>query len=134
MRLLLCLFIAASCSLSGCASIQEPYAELDTSRTGRADIDESSVVITGYGSQMNMRPQTHVMLEPGKQLVSVRTLRSDARIRSKIATLAIDAKPCLRYFVVAKHPVGANPQDWYVEITRTEPIPECQVATPVSAK
>jgi hypothetical protein len=134
MRLVLRLFIAASCSLSGCATTQEPYAELDTTRIGRANIDESSVVITGYGSQMNMRPQTRVMLQLGRQLVEVRTLRSDARIKSKIATLAIDAKPCVRYFVVAKHPVGANPQDWYVEISNTEPMPECQVAASVSAK
>jgi hypothetical protein len=133
MRIPAILFATACCRLAGCAT-EEPYAELDTTRIARADIDESSVVITGTDTQLRIRPQTRVMLRPGKQLVEVRTLRQDARLNSRIATLAIDAKPCFRYFVVAKHPVGAHPQDWYVEIVGAEPIPECQISGAAPAR
>lgn len=95
-------------------------------------MEQSPVLIAGAGAQMKMRPQAKATLEVGKQLVELRTLRNDRGIRSKLATLALDARPCMRYFVVARHPVGANPNDWYVEIVKTEPIPECTPTAPAS--
>lgn len=115
--------------LHACASTT-PYAEIDGNPIHGADMEQSPVLIAGAGAQMKMRPQAKATLEVGKQLVELRTLRNDRGIRSKLATLALDARPCMRYFVVARHPVGANPNDWYVEIVKTEPIPEC---TPTAA-
>jgi hypothetical protein len=132
-RLNLAAVFTLTLAVSGCATL-EPYALLDTNRIGTAAVDESGVVITAAGPQAMLRGQAHVMISPGKQLVEVRTLRTDPKIGSRLATLPIDAKPCFRYVIVAKHPVNNHPRDWYAEIISAEPIPECVAAMAQTAK
>jgi hypothetical protein len=118
------LLAALACGSSACTSIT-PYAEVTGVRQQLADPNEASVRVMGVNGKLYPSGWATLKIEPGPQMLLMRTTRSDGRRMSQDATLPLDAKPCMRYYVVAKHESQVKVEPWWLEIKSIEPIGEC---------
>ena len=123
------LAIAANVLLSACVT-QRPYAIVSGERQQAADPTEASVRIMGVDGKMYPSGWSKLTLEPGQHMVLMRTTRSDGRRMSPDAMLPLDAKPCMRYHVVAKHGSSLAVEPWWLEIKKVERIGECVLERP----
>lgn len=123
--------VAAVLVLSGCAT-QRQYAAV-TGRIGAAaPFDTAGVAITGIDGQMFFDAKEEREIAPGFHALMVRTTRQErnlGRASSKKerdpAYAYLNAKPCMRYFVVARYESGDPDSPWRPEIARAEPIDGC---------
>jgi hypothetical protein len=125
-----CIALFAALLLSACAT-PGPYAEVVGERQTHSELDEESVRIVGVDGKLDLSGSVSVTLQPGFHMLLVRTTRKGGRRGSQDATLPLNAKACLRYFVVAKHESMSLVDPWNLEIKKTEPIDECLAKFPV---
>ena len=123
------LAIAASVLLSACVT-QRPYAIVSGERQQAADPTEASVRIMGVDGKMYPSGWDKLTIEPGQHMVLLRTTRSDGRRMSPDAMLPLDAKPCMRYHVVAKLESSLVLEPWWLVIKKVERIGECVLPEP----
>lgn len=123
---------AGALALAGCAS-PGPYAEVTGERIGAADLHEAEVRIAGVDGRLDAGGSTSVVLEPGFRMVLVRNTRIEGRRMAAEAMLPLDAKPCMRYYVVARHESMSRVEPWSLEIKKVEPIAECAARFPQAA-
>ena len=121
--------ILAALAVSGCAT-PGPYAEVTGERLSVSDATEEPVQIVGVGGRLLTSGPTSVAIEPGTQMLLVRTTRRDGRRVGPDAMLPLNAKPCMRYYVVAKHESQLTVEPWWLEIKKVEPIAECLAKFP----
>ena len=96
------LLVAGLFSLVGCSNI--PYAIIDGSRSKVTDVNSSNVIITGIDGQMHFDMDATKNIEPGVHTIRLSSTRLSRRSgRQSHREIQIDAKPCKRYVVAAKH-------------------------------
>jgi hypothetical protein len=125
--------LAAALLLSACAN-QRQHAAV-TGRIGAAaPFDTAGVAITGIDGQMYFDGKEEREIKPGFHALMVVTTR-EKRALGRVPTMKdrdsayiyLDAKPCTRYFVIARHESGDPDSPWKPEIARAEPIDGCEV-------
>lgn len=124
----LSLLVGGLFSVVGCSNI--PYAIIDGSRSKVTDIDSQNVMITGIDGRMYFDSYFVRNIEPGEHTIRL----TSTRINSKGKLLShknikLDAKPCKRYVVAAKHDKNKRftNKHWEVEVLRVEDIPWCKL-------
>lgn len=123
--------VAAALVLSGCAT-QRQYAAV-TGRIGAAaPFDAAGVAITGIDGQMYFDGKEEREIRPGFHALMVVTTREKRSLgfasslkERDPAFVYLNAKPCMRYFVIARHESGNPDSPWKPEIARAEPIDGC---------
>lgn len=124
--------VAAVLVLSGCAT-QRQYAAV-TGRIGAAaSFDTAGTAITGIDGQMYFDGKEEREIKPGfhaLRVISTRENKSLGRASGmkerNPAYVYLNAMPCMRYFVIARHESGALDSHWKPEIARAEPIDGCK--------
>lgn len=116
-------------ALAACAT-PGPYAEVTGDRVSVADPNEESVRIVGVNGKLDLSSPSTVTIDPGRNMLLVRTTRKDGRKMSPDAMLPLNAKPCTRYYVIAKHESQLRVEPWSLEIKKVEPIGECLAKYP----
>ena len=129
MKLKYPILIAVVMVVSGCAT-PGPYAEVTGERAGATDLNEESVRIVGVNGKLDLSGSLSVTIDPGKNMLLVRTTRKDGRRMSPDAMLPLNAKACTRYYVIAKHEAPLTVEPWSLEIKKVEPIGECLAQYP----
>jgi hypothetical protein len=123
--------IAAVLALTGCAA-QHQYAAV-TGRIGAAaPLDIAGVAITGIDGQIHFDGREEREIKPGFHTLMVITTREKRSLgrasgmkEREPAYIDLNAKPCMRYFVIARHESGDPDSPWKPEIARAEPIDGC---------
>ena len=125
MKKLICL--APLFLLAACAS--GPYAIIDGSRSDITDANSHDVMITGIDGQMYFEGLEIRNVAPGPHYLQLASTRLSHRGAPTYETLVLDAKPCTRYLVAAKHDTTLefDNRDWVAHVIRTEPIAGCKV-------
>lgn len=124
-------------ALMGCATTG-PYAEVTGDKLERADGHEEQVLVMGVDGKLDVRGSLTETMEPGLRMVLLATARQDRRGTNSSSVVPLNAKPCLRYYFVARHESMFAVQPWKLVLKNVEPIPECVAKypqhTPVPAK
>lgn len=118
--------------VAGCAT-PGPYAEVTGERTARADPHEESVIVMGVDGTLDPVGSETATIEPGFRTVLLATARKDRRGQRPMATVPLNAKPCLRYFFVARHESMTLVDPWRLVLKDVQPIPECVAKYPDAA-
>ncbi len=132
--------ILLAIALCGCASTaQGPYAEISGERMMQADVLEEGIRILAVDEQLSLGGSQLERLEPGLRLLRLETARVQAAPQFQqisrhkpllggikgALTLPLNAKPCLRYHVAARHESMSQIEPWQLVLRDVEPIPEC---------
>ena len=114
--------LLAACA-SGGGMYDQPYALFEPeARRPAADTRAAFVLkIDGVDQTINRADP----VAPGMRQVVVSIPGAPGMSESVHATMSIDAKPCMRYYLAARRP-SATSRDWSPFIAATEPIGECQ--------
>jgi hypothetical protein len=118
--------------LVGCAT-SSPYAEVSGEKVAKADGYEEEVYILGIDGKLDLTGSKTAFVEPGQRLLMLGTTRQGRSRNSASAYVPLNAKPCLRYYFVARHESMTNVEPWSIVLTNVEPIPECVAKFPGSA-
>jgi hypothetical protein len=122
------LFLLAA-GLAGCAT-PGPYAEVSGEKVLRADLNDEQVLVMGVDGRLIPRGALTETLEPGLRMVLLATTRRDRRGENPSSVVPLNAKPCLRYYFVARHESMSDVQPWQLVLKNVEPIPECVAKYP----
>ena len=127
----------SSCVLMGCATTG-PYAEVTGERIERADGKEEPVLVMGVDGKLDVMGSMTKTIDPGLRMVLLATTRQDKRGANPSGVVPLNAKPCLRYYFVARHESVFAVRPWQLVLKNVEPIAECIAKypqhTPVPAK
>lgn|SRR5512146_1183984 len=105
------------------AACSTPYSQLVGYRYHVTDIDTYPVTVTRVDDTSYHR--LPVLVEPGTHQVTVQAPPA-AGILGQTRTIALDVKPCTRYYLVAVKPNRLS-QDFDVKVDYSEPVPGCRV-------
>lgn len=121
------MFFAPLALLTACAS--GPYAIIDGSRSDITDANSHDVVITGIDGQMYFQGLKIRNVDPGPHYIQLASTKVDRQGNPTYNTFILDAKPCTRYLVAAKHgsTLEFDTRDWVTEVIREEPVAGCEV-------
>lgn len=127
--------VASVIALAGCAT-QRQFAAV-TGRIGAAaPFDTAGVAITGMDGQMYFDDKEEREIKPGFHALMIITTREKRSLgrgsgmkERDPAYVYLNAKPCMRYFVIARHESGDPDSPWKPEIARAEPIDGCIAET-----
>ncbi|MCW9016400.1 MAG: hypothetical protein OQJ89_05510 [Kangiellaceae bacterium] len=124
----LSLLVGGLFSVVGCSNI--PYAIIDGSRSKITDVDSHNVMITGIDGRMYFDSDTVKNIEPGEHTIRLASTRINARgMLLSYKDIKLDAEPCKRYVVAAKHDKNKrfSNKHWEVKVLRVEDIPWCEI-------
>jgi hypothetical protein len=116
-------------ALTGCAT-SLPYAEVSGEKVTRADPREEEVFVTAIDGKLDLRGSKTATIEPGQRLLVLDTARQGRSRNRTGAYVPLNAKPCLRYYFVARHESMTQVEPWSLVLTNVEPIPECVAKFP----
>lgn len=116
-------------TLLGCAT-QGPYAEITGEKIGRADSFEEQVLVMGVDGKLDLSGSLTQTVDPGLRLVLMETTRTHRRSKDSSVVVPLTAKPCLRYYFVARHESMSAVGPWQLVLKNVEPIPECVAKFP----
>ena len=126
-RVVLMVLIAGA--LTGCAT-SRPYAEVSGEKVTRADPREEEVFVTAVDGKLDLTGSKTAFIEPGQRLLVLDTARQGRSRNRTGAYVPLNAKPCLRYYFVARHESMTEVEPWALVLTNVEPIPECVAKYP----
>lgn len=115
--------------LLGCAT-QGPYAEVSGEKIGRADSFEAQVLAMGVDGKLDVPGSLTLTLEPGLRMVLLDTTRRHRKSKDSSVVVPLNAKPCLRYYFVARHESMSEVDPWQLVLKDVQPIPECVARFP----
>lgn len=119
--------LALLATVVGCAD-RGPYAEVVGDWYTVSDGFEGPVLITAVDDLHDLNGSDSKVLDPGPRSIQVSSVRRGQRGKNIIeysARIAIDAKPCMRYYVVAVHRTMLWTGPFKPVLKREEPIVEC---------
>jgi hypothetical protein len=115
---------AAAVLASGCV----PYAIIDGSGIATTDTSVRKVTIMAVDDQMYPGQPYEVQVDPGPHLLEVSTTMTDHTGLVTHMPFGVNAKPCVRYYVVAKHEAPVLSQNnWEPILVQQEPIAGCKL-------
>ena len=114
--------VAALAALSGCATY-DTFSYIDGNRYFLANINTFSVIVLDVDGVSYAR--NPVMIDPGKKVIRVQGPPVAGFTYGEARTLALDVKPCMRYYLKA---VKQNPlqHDFTPEVDYEEVIAGCR--------
>lgn len=115
-------FLAVVAALTGCATY-EPFSYIDGNRYFLANLNTYSVIVLDVdGVSYNRNP---VMIVPGKKVIRVQGPPAPGFTYGEARTLALDVKPCMRYYLKAVKRNSLE-QDFTPEVDYEEAIAGCR--------
>jgi hypothetical protein len=125
-------------TLTACATAtKQPWAEVIGDRVAVGDSSASPVQFLAVDGNSLIGAPAWVQMEPGLRALTLATERGrkPASPKSRVprppaqlvpsVTLALDARPCMRYLIQARHDEGLSDRRWRAEMARIEPIAQC---------
>lgn len=113
--------LLAACA-TGSSPYSEPYALFEADP--RSDVRDTRPAVPMKIDGTLVRIGERYPVAPGVRQVEVSIPGARAMSDSERQTLAIDAKPCVRYYLTAKRSTRTS-DDWRAMVEYTEPIGEC---------
>ena len=120
--------VLAAGGLPGCASLDYHYSQISGQRYHVSDIDTYSVSILRIDGQSTILHPTPV--DPGLRKIMVQGPPDGVSREGRQKEIALDVKPCTRYYLVAVKPTRIA-SDFDVRVDYQEPVGGC---TPPIAK
>jgi hypothetical protein len=116
--------------LFGCSSV--PYAIIDGSRASKTDNLSYNVIVTGVDGKLTFFDEPTKNIKPGTHTIRVTTTKPGKPTMKDSKTWLLDAKPCKRYVVAAKHDENKRFSNkyWELDLIRVEDIGGCKVPEP----
>ena len=112
--------LAAIAALAGCATT--PFSYIDGNRYFKAELNSYSVIVLDIDGQSYTR--NPVMIEPGRHVIRVQAPPASGFRYGEARTIAIDVKPCQRYYLKAVKKNSLE-QDFDPQVDYVEPIAGC---------
>jgi hypothetical protein len=108
----------------------KPYAVIDGSMSPQTDNKIYDVTISGIDGQLFMDGSKTRNVKPGFRLIQLTTTKADRRGDFTYTSFPIVTKPCIRYYVAAKHASSLkyDNKSWEVVVIKEEEIPSCMNA------
>jgi hypothetical protein len=114
--------LVGAVALASCASTDYHYSQLVGTRYYRAPIDTYPVTILSVdGKSTTLRP---VLVDPGLRKVTVQGPSGAANPTGEQREIALDVRPCMRYYLVAVRP-NRIVADFDVRVDYQEPVSGC---------
>ena len=130
--------LVSVCLLAACANAPKQavhaktFAILDFTKTVATDQNIAKAALLGLDGKtfLDGRDVEHVF--PGFHYARVISSRFGSKARLESLPFAIEAKPCVRYFIAALHPIRQTPKQWKVVVIGEEPITRCEMPAAVT--
>ena len=113
--------LATALAASGCAT--DTFSYVQGGRYFRAPLNTfDTILVSVDGESSTQRPQR---VEPGPRTIVVQGLPTAGFRYGEQRTLALEVKPCVRYWIAARKP-GRLSQDFEPYVDYSEPISGCK--------
>lgn len=124
------LMALAASFLGACSNI--PYAIIDGSRSNIADTSSYNIKVTGIDGKLTFLDETVKTIKPGTHRIRLTTTKPSRPTMKDSKTWLLEALPCKRYIVAAKHDRNKRFTNkyWEVDLIRVEDIGGCKVPDP----
>ncbi len=120
----------AVAGLSGCASLDYHYSQISGQRYHVSPIDTYSVSILRVDDRSTILHPTPV--DPGLRKILVQGPSDGVSREGRQKEIALDVKPCTRYYLVAVKPTRIA-SDFDVRVDYQEPVGGCTPPTPAKS-
>lgn len=126
-------------SLAACVTApSQPWAEVSGDTVAVGDSSTSAVQFLAVDGHTLIGSPASVQMQPGLRVLTLASVRDSkslppppsmmprpaARFVSA-TTVPLDARPCMRYRIQARHEEGHSSRRWRAEMARIEPIAQC---------
>jgi hypothetical protein len=112
----------AGSGLSGCANVDYHYSQISGQRFHLSEIDTYSVSILRIDGRSTILHPTPV--DPGPRKILVQGPPDGVSREGRQREIALDVKPCTRYYLVAVKPNRLS-SDFDVKVDYQEPVGGC---------
>ena len=120
----------AAAGLSACASLDYHYSQISGQRYHASEIDTYSVSILRIDGQSTILHPTPV--DPGQRKILVQGPPDGVSREGRQREIALDVKPCTRYYLVAVKPTRIA-SDFDVKVDYEEPVGGCTPPPPAKS-
>ena len=97
----------AAAGLSACASLDYHYSQISGAQVPRLRIDTYSISILRVDGRSTILHPTPV--DPGRRMILVQGPPDGVSLEGRQREIALDVKPCTRYYLVAVKTTGCRP-------------------------
>lgn len=125
LHLLAAALVAACANTPDAAVHSQGYAIVDFTRTQPDDPTIAPAALLALDGQAFINGKAREHVAPGFHYLRVMSSRLGQNARMESMPFAIQAAPCTRYFLAARHPVRQTPKQWKVVVIGEEPIDYC---------
>ncbi|RYZ72476.1 MAG: hypothetical protein EOP91_08035 [Lysobacteraceae bacterium] len=85
-----------------------------------------NIEVLGMDGQTDFdREQTLKRFKPGMRYFQIATTKAGKRGRTSYQTVTLDAEPCVRYYLAARHTISLDNLEWEPVIVREKRIGGC---------
>jgi len=126
MKITLPFLLVAAFAAAGCATVKEPFSQLDGYRWTRAGLNTYDVTIISVdGEHYIQRGSTPIIVTPGAHKIVVQGPPTGGFRYGEQRTLDLNVEPCTRYWLEARKPNSLS-QDFEPGVNYSEPIAGCK--------
>ncbi len=125
---LLCLSIATAGGASALDRdiTRKPWSEISVGVASRSSADEYDVLVVAIDGSMEFEPRRIYAMAPGFHYLELASTKVGRGGELTSQPFAIEAKPCIRYELVAIHTDRMSNRRWRPTVKRETPIRSCQ--------
>lgn len=105
-----------------------PWAKIAVGAAARANPDEHDILVIAIDGEMNFESRRAYRIAPGFHYLELASTKQGRRGDITRQPFAIEAKPCVRYELVATHEQRLSNRHWRVMVKAEKPITLCEEA------
>ena len=128
--------LIACCALpsTAWASDKEAWSEVESNGANASSRTDYNIEVLGMDGQMDFdREQTLKRIKPGMHYFQIATTKPGKRGRVSYQSVTLDAEPCVRYYLAARHKISLDNLEWDPVIVREKRIGGCGGEQPVGS-
>ena len=111
----------------------DPWAEIAVGAAAKANPDEYNILVIAIDGEMNFEGRRAYRITPGLHYLELASAKMGRRGDITRLPFAIEAKPCVRYELVATHEKRLSNRHWRVTVKAEKPITLCEEALAAAA-
>lgn len=119
------LALVAVAAAAGCASVSQPFAQLDGYRWSKVGLNTYDVTIISVDGEHYIQRGTPIVVTPGQRKIVVQGPPTAGFRFGQQRTLDLNVQPCTRYWLEARK-TNSLEQDFQPAVNYEEPISGCR--------
>lgn len=107
------------------AADDAPWSEIKVGGIADSDLGQHDVIMMAIDGSMDFPDRSLYALTPGRHTFRIASTRRGRSGEMTARPFAIEARPCVRYALIADHGTGEAAQGWRIAVVEETPIKSC---------